>query len=76
MMSITEIHDNVAQRATECPFCGYDPEAADVQTSRSDRYDEEYHGIDCPECRARYEDDQQEWYKPTAPGEETPRVQV
>jgi len=76
MMSITEIHDNVAQRASECPFCGYDPEAKDVRTTQSDDYDEEYHGIDCPECMARYADDMQEWMKPTPPGEETPRIRV
>lgn len=76
MIALNEIHENVAKRACECPFCGYDPDSSDVHTVSSDEYDEEYHGIECPECSAQYEDDRREWYELTAPGVETSRVQV
>lgn len=78
MMGYTEIRKNVAENAKSCPFCGWEPEAKDVNRTDSREYDEEYFGIRCKgnDCSAWYEDDVRTWMKPVAPGEEQERVQV
>lgn len=72
--SETEIRRNVADRADYCPGCEWEPDAQDVNRSEIS-YGDEYYGLRCKDCgQWEYEDDRQEWYKLTPPGEENPRV--
>lgn len=76
MIDRSQIRTNVVERAGSCRFCGNDPETTDVTRTESREYDEVYYGINCPNCPAQYDDDGREWWTPTPPGEDTPRISV
>lgn len=76
MISETEMRINVAETAGDCGFCTAEISAQDVQKTVARDIDEEYYGIACPDCPAMYQHDRKQWYKPTPPGQDVPRIDV
>lgn len=77
MITETEIRENVVDRSgEECPFCECPVDTQNVVKSVSFEYDEEYYGIECPNCRAAYDDDAARWILRTHPEEPDETVEV
>jgi len=75
MLTHADVALDAAERAGNCPVCGRELTAADVNVGVGKNGDL-YPAGRCADCGCRYDDDYKQWTKPTRPGVEAPTWDV